>query len=329
MAAPAKDGKVWRHRVQVSGRRVSGTFDTKAAALAWEAEQRRAPGAIGATTQTCGDAFTRYEREVSKKKKGYRWEALRLASFSRSPLGKVRIAEVDASHVAKWRDWRLAGDPDGKPKPIPPVQGATVQREMNLLSNVFTVARKEWKWISRSPTTDVKRPKENRPRFRRISDKEIEQICIALGWMEAAPVTKQQRIAVAFLFAIETGMRAGEICALQPGMVAGRVAHLPASINKNGESRDVPLSPRALQLWSYVPDGFGITSASLDAMFRTARKERTTIENLTFHDTRHEAITRLSKKLHVLELARMVGHKDIRKLMIYYNESAEDIADKL
>lgn len=321
MAAPVKDGRKWRHRVMVAGVRVSGTFDTKAAALAWEAEQRRSPGAVGATTQTCADAFARYEIEVSRKKKGGKWEALRLASFTRSSLGKVRMVDVNASHVAAWRDGRMSG--------ARPVQGSTVQREMNLLSNVFTVARKEWKWIRASPTTDVSRPKENAPRFRRITEAEIEQVCIALGWQEAPPVTKQQRVAAAFLFAIETAMRAGEICALQPGWVSGRVAHLPASVNKNGEARDVPLSPRALVLWSYVPDGFGITPASLDALFRVARKERTTIEGMTFHDTRHEAITRLAKKLHVLELARMVGHKDIRKLMIYFNQSAEDVADKL
>lgn len=300
----------------VDGVRSSGTFDTKAAALAWEAERRTAqPGGV-ATTQTCKDAFEKYEREVSKKKKGHRWEALRLAAFCRSDLGEVRVCDVDASHIAAWRDTRLKS-----------VSGETVNREMNLLSNVFTIARKEWKWITESPTEDVKRPKGSKARFRRISDEEIEQVCIALGWRDVAPVTKQQRIACAFLFAIETAMRVGEICALRKEHVNGRVAHVADS--KNGEDRDVPLSARAVELWSMVPDGFGITSSSVDAMFRTARDTRTTIKDLHFHDTRHEATTRLARKLHVLDLARMTGHKDIRKLMIYYNESAEDIAAKL
>jgi integrase len=318
MAAPKKVDGRWQHRIMVKGVRTSGTFDTKAAALAWEADQRTAKQGGGATTQTCKDAFDRYEREVSIDKKGKRWESLRLAAFGRSALGKVKMKDVDASHVSEWRDDRLKT-----------VQGSTVQREMNLLSNVFMIARKEWKWIRSSPTTDVRRPKENKPRFRRITEEEIAMICHALGWTDRTPTTKQQRIAAAFLFAIETAMRAGEICALQPEWVVGRVAHLPASINKNGEARDVPLSPRALEIWKMVPEGFGVSAASLDAMFRVARKERTPIENLTFHDTRHEAITRLAKKLHVLELARMVGHKDIRKLMIYFNQSAEDTADKL
>lgn len=40
IAAPVKNGKIWRHRLMVKGIRVSGTFETKAAALAWEAGQR-------------------------------------------------------------------------------------------------------------------------------------------------------------------------------------------------------------------------------------------------------------------------------------------------
>ncbi len=53
------------------------------------------------------------------------------------------------------------------------------------------------------------------------------------------------------------------------------------------------------------------------------------ITGLTFHDTRHEALTRLARKLDVLDLARMVGHRDPRSLMVYYNAPAEEIARRL
>jgi integrase len=199
-----------------------------------------------------------------------------------------------------------------------------------LLSHVFSVARKEWKWIATSPTTDVGRPRSNPPRERRITQQEIERICISLNWRHDAvgviPETKQQRIALAFLFAIETAMRAGEICALREGDVTGSVARLHRT--KNGFPRDVPLSPRAMQIWAVVPNGFDISTSSLDAMFRVARR-KSAVEGLTFHDTRHEAITRLASKLNVLELARMVGHKDIKQLQTYYNASAADIATRL
>jgi integrase len=321
MTTPIKDGTRWRHRIMVGGKRVSGTFDTKQAALKWEAHQRvlLSSETVVTVTETCADAFRRYELEVSKKKRGYKWEAGRLSAMANTPLGKVRMSEVNASHISAWRDQRLRE-----------VQGGTVTREMNLLSHVFSVARKEWKWITRSPTTDVARPKSNPPRERRITQKEIERICLSLNWRHDAvdlkPETKQQRIALAFLFAIETAMRAGEICALEAGDVNGRVARL--KMTKNGFPRNVPLSPRAVEIWLMVPEGFGITTATLDAMFRVAR-QKAGIEGLTFHDTRHEAITRLASKLNVLDLARMVGHQDIKQLQTYYNATADDIAGKL
>lgn len=328
MAAPKKDGKVWRHRFMLAGVRESGTFDTKAGALAWEADLRTKsrPGVNNAGAgKTCADAFERYEVDVSKHKDGYRWEALRLAAFARSSLGPVLMCDVDASHIAKWRDERLQL-----------VQGSTVNREMNLLSNVFTVARKEWKWLLVSPTTDAKRPKDNPHRDRRITKHEIEMVCIALGWRHDAvgivPKTQQNRIALAFLWAIETAMRIGEICALRPDDIVGRVARVRAEdqgAKKTGLGRDVPLSPRALEIWAMVPTGFGLRASVVDAQFRKARAT-TPIENLSFHDTRHEAITRLARKMpNVLDLARMTGHKDIRQLMTYYNATAEDIADLL
>lgn len=75
----------------------------------------------------------------------------------------------------------------------------------------------------------------------------------------------------------------------------------------------MPLSARTLQLLALLPERpdnehvFGLGSASLDALFRKACTAWL-IERMTFHDTRHEAITRLPKKLKVLDLARMVGH---------------------
>jgi integrase len=99
-------------------------------------------------------------------------------------------------------------------------------------------------------------------------------------------------------------------------------------MTKNGQSRDVPLSARALEIWKMVPEGFGLNAPILDALFRKAKKNAG-IEGLTFHDTRHEAITRLAQKLDVLDLARMVGHTNVKQLLTYYNPTAEDIASRL
>ena len=63
---------------------------------------------------------------------------------------------------------------------------------------------------------------------------------------------------------------------------------------------------------------FDIKSSVLYATFRKLKKlaER---EYLHFHDTRREALTRLSKKVDVMTLAKISGHKDISILQnVYY-----------
>ena len=127
-------------------------------------------------------------------------------------------------------------------------------------------------------------------------------------------------------------MRPGAILSLTPERITGSVAHLPRT--KNDSKRDVPLSKRALEILRKLPAPaasspyFNVTDESRDSLFRKA-VTRAGIEGLTFHDSRHEAITRLTRKLNILELARMVGHKDIRQLQVYYNETAEEIAKNL
>lgn len=73
---------------------------------------------------------------------------------------------------------------------------------------------------------------------------------------------------------------------------------------------------------------FGVSDALRDALWRKARK-RAEIVGLTFHDLRHEATTRLARKLDVLDLSRMTGHRDLKSLRMYYNPAAEEIADRL
>lgn len=332
MASFKKAVNAWRVQIAIKGVRESASFSTKAEAVAWAAERetqiRRDISEGINTKKTVGDAFDRYGREVSIHKKKPKWEQVRLATLGEELIGRVKLRDfnitaVTADTLGKWRDKRIN---------IDKVAGSTVNRDLSLLSHVFSTARREWKWISSSPTTDVRRPKNPAPRDRLISEDEIDRITLASGFCEEVARQKKQQVGIAFLFAIETAMRAGEICGLKPGDINGNVAKLHDT--KNGKRRDVPLSSRAVELLGYLPtpeEGktlFDLTSSTLDANFRKM-KTAADIDGLNFHDTRHEAITRLAKKLNVLELARMVGHTDLKMLQIYYNETAAEIAKKL
>lgn len=332
MASYVKRSGGWRAQVAIKGTRDSKTFSTKAEAVAWATEREAALRKQSVTgivaDKTLGQAFERYAEEVSVHKAGRRWEEMRLNLIGRAVIDKrqlssMLLSEVTPEILGKWRDQRMQTDK---------VSGSTVNREFKLLSNVFTVARREWRWVEKSPTTDVRRPKENKAREKLYNDDEIERISLALGFNESIASTKKQCVGIAFLFAIETAMRQGEICSLTEDSITGAVAHLKHT--KNGEARNVPLSKRALELLKYLPpqekDGslFHVKASSAEVIFRKARIAAGVLDG-TFHDTRHLAITRLAKKLNVLELARMVGHKDLNELRTYYNETAEEIAKRL
>ncbi|WP_147112191.1 site-specific integrase [Tateyamaria sp. syn59] len=310
----------WQAQIARNGIRKSATRATKREAQDWAARQEYlATNAEPPKSQvTVKDAFDRYAREESPKRRGERWEIVRLECLSSDAIAEKRLAELEPADLADWRDRR------GKE-----VAPGTVRREMNLISSVLTTARREWGLIEHNPMSDIRKPTPPPPRDRRVSSDEIDQL------MQASGVdlnTATARAVHAFRFAVETAMRAGEIVGLTDETVDRdkRVASLPKT--KNGAARQVPLSTAAVALLDELPetDGplFGLTSQQLDALFRKVR-DKSEIENLRFHDSRHEAITRLARKLDVLSLARTVGHKDVKMLMIYYNETAEELAQRL
>jgi integrase len=71
-----------------------------------------------------------------------------------------------------------------------------------------------------------------------------------------------------------------------------------------------------------------INSASLDALFRKAR-DSCLLSHIHFHDSRAEALTLLSRRMDVLTLSKISGHRDLRQLLEYYRESAEQIAARI
>ena len=308
---------LWRAQVARNGIRRSSTRNTKAAAQSWAAGVEAELVAVRRgemPRKTVLQALERYRAEVSPKKRGARWELLRLDAYGREPWAQLWLTDLRPDHVAAWRDRRLAVVTQG-----------TVQRDFNLLRAVFSVARKEWRWLNSDPMMGVARPGENRARTRRIGWREARAICRALGYPGES---KSAEVARAFLIALRTGMRAGEILSLTPDAVdlRTRVAHLKNT--KNGDDRSVPMTSAAARLFKGWY-GWTVTAASRDALFRKAR-ERCGITDLHFHDARAEALTRLSKKVDVLTLAKISGHRDLNMLLHrYFRESAGDIASRL
>jgi integrase len=158
----------------------------------------------------------------------------------------------------------------------------------------------------------------------------------ALGHVSRrAPETKSQEVALLFLIALRSAMRASELLQLGSGTldIEKRTATVKHKMQyRTKRPRVIPLTRQAVRLLSLVADRercFTVSSGSLDALFRKNR-DRLMSEDLHFHDSRAEALTRLARKVDVLTLAKISGHIDLAMLSnVYYRESAESIAARL
>lgn len=323
-----KKGGNWQATVNRNNVRKSMTFPTKKEAEAWAAQleaQVLAPGRGEIPPGiTFGQLLERYRDEVVPQKDGAEWETIRIDMLLREDeISKVHLTALDSVHVARWRDRRLQS-----------VQGSSVNREWTILSHACTTAIKNWKWLRQNPFKEASRPKDNPPRTRTPSAEETEKILYCLGCdPQVTPTTISQRVGLAYLFALETAMRSGEIIELLWSDINGRTAHLRKT--KNGDARTVPLSLEAMRLLSLLPrteaDGpvFQLNDQQRDALFRKAMK-KAVIEDLHFHDSRREALSRLSKKVDVLTLAKISGHRDLSILLnTYYKTDMHAVAASL
>jgi integrase len=330
MASIQKVAGGWRVQIDVKGQRASVTLPVKREALEWanakEREFRALAGGDKGHGKTLKDALRKFAEEESPKRRGERWEIVRLAAFEKPahalPINKP-IGKVDDDDLRAWRDHRLKTTARG-----------SVLREMTLMSAVFEMARTEWKWIKSNPVREVKKPSKPAHRKRVIQPFEIRRVLRALKYERKPVRSVSQAVAMAFLVALATGMRAGELCALrwEDMRHAYGTAHNVKAIER-GVSRDVPMSPVARKLIERMRGWdddlvFGLSAGTLDALFRRARK-RAGFADFTFHDARHTAATRIAKQIHVLDLCKMFGWTRTDQALTYYNPTAADIASQL
>lgn len=356
-----KRGDRWRVEVEVmvdyQRYRDAKTFDTKAEAMVWGAqrEEELLRGQVDRIEdKTLRDALLHYLETEVPKKRTQRYidnATYRIKSFLACPALSVdtKLRSLGYEVFDKYINYRLN---------VSGVVTSTVNKELTFMRSAIRLAQK-MKWLDHNPFEHVQQLKEPPPRDRRISDDEVEIILSALDYDEEKELTQvRHRVAVMFLFALETGMRISEICNMDWNNIFIKERYLRIPESKNDDSRHVPLSTRAIELIERVRSHSKTIEFEVNEKDRYGRKtsyrakpvfynnsngkapgnasklfskyvDKTGIVDLTFHDTRHEACTRLARKIDVLDLAKMIGHRDIKSLMIYYNPTATEIADRL
>ena len=299
------------------------SFHTKQAAIKWATgeERRITEGVLGLlkpTEVTLGQLLQRYVAEVLPAKRGAATEGQRLHRLIRDPVSSFRASQLTSQAIAAFRDRRLL---DGR---------RTCHYDLILIRHCLKVAMNEWGlMMSSNPVDKVKMPPSSPARNRRLEDGEFD-------WLEeAAKQTKNPHIWPVIVFAIETGMRRGEILGLRWEHVDldRRIAYLP--LTKNGSSRKVPLSAKAAQVLvgqrqrNDTPSPFPVTSNGFRLAWDRLRS-RAGLSDLRFHDLRHEAVSRFFELgLTIPEVAVISGHRDPRMLFRYTHLRARSILRKL
>ncbi len=323
---------VWQAQIiRVGERPKYGTFDTKLAAQEWarqiEATMDRGEWMDrreGDRTLLCA-ALNRYEREILPKKalSAQVAERNRLHALVERRIARIALTKLGGADIAEYIRER---EGEG-------VSANTIRLDLASISHLYTVARTAWGMpylVNPVPLAKTARPRLPAGRDRRLNDGEEKRLIIAAG-KGFAPVIR---------FALATAMRRSEIAGLNWDRVdlTQRSAHLPTT--KNGTARSVPLSREALTVLESVRRNqasddndlsvFGVSENAISMAWKRVIRA-TGIEGLTFHDLRHEAISRLFERtdLDAMEIARISGHRTLSMLSRYTHLRAHHLADRL
>ena len=301
----------------------SKTFETRRDAEKWMRSIEREMD-IGsfiprdeATRTTIADLAARYREELTPRMRGQRQEESRLKAAERK-FGDFNLSAVTPAMVAKWRDELTTK-----------LSPQTVQHYLAVLGRLYKAATRDFgiPLPLGNPVASVRMPTVSNSRNRRLEGDEEMRLLVALD------ASRGKCLRSVALLALETAMRRGELLALRWEHVdlKRRFLHLPET--KNGSSRDVPLSTKAVAILDRLPRKlygrvFEVTESAITEGFERAVK-RAGINDFRFHDLRHEATSRMAEKLQMHELGKVTGHKSPRMLMRYYHPRAEDLARKL
>lgn len=317
----------------------SKTFDTKTDAQDWakivEADMRKGifQDATDAERTTLGDLIKDFKTEFAPhhyrvradKKEAWRFQLARLDEA----LGKYSLAGIDQAAIKSYRDGRLKGSAGRKP-----VGDSTVRKELYMLSKVLGFAQDEKEILlpRGNPVDKVRKPQDGTSRDRRLSAEE---------WTAFTNECKKSRnpwLWPAVQLAVETAARQGELLSLTWKNIdkkRGLAMLIDPKKIKNEEPRAVPLSSAAKAVLEGLPRSTSgkvlpVERMTLYHAFLYAC-QRAKVTKFTFHDLRHEALSRLAERgdFSVLEMAEVSGHKTLQMLKRYTHLQAERLAKKL
>ena len=230
------------------------------------------------------------------------------------PITDLAIARLMPRHIESLADMMREAE----------YAGDSIRLYLALISRAWNKAMKDSQL--RNPVEAAEIRLDLAGRDRRLHEGEEERLLAACPEMMRAVIG----------FALATAARQAEIAGLTWKDVDLKRRSAILRATKNGETRSLPLSKAALAILDGLPrriDGGSVFGMSAEAIKRAMIKATTKagIDDLRFHDLRHEAISRLYEftDLTDVEIASITGHKSMQMLRRYAHLRTHRLADRL
>jgi integrase len=312
MATIRKRNGKFQVQIRIKGKRpVTGSFDTAAKAKSWARDQEaklRAGVAVITPQQThitLKDVILRVQYAPT-----YSTAVNHCLS---DPISSLAIVDITKDIVHGWL------------RRIAHLKESTQAKYLNVPRMAWNYAEDamDFKFPRKNPFTKLGVSKSAPHRTRRLVRGEY-----ALLMDHALPLSQDF-----ITWAIETAMRRGEITRVRASHFSEDYRFLLISKTKTGKPRTIPLSLKAQEIAKR-------RAASGDRIFPISPSRVTFrfnkicrlagIQGLTFHDLRHEALSRLSDKGHnTLEMMTVSGHTNPKQLAEYVQPDLEKLYAKL
>ncbi|PWK37648.1 phage integrase family protein [Cupriavidus plantarum] len=300
------------------------TFDRRAAAASWLEKRERElakPGALDAAKQedpTLAEVIKKFTEESTKEIGRTKTQVLR--TIANSDFGQKRCSQIDSTDIVAYARSLE-------------VQPQTAGNYMAHLGSVFSIARPAWGYpLSEQAMEDARKVlgklgaiSKSQRRERRPTLDELDKLMTHFGEIRAKRVDSNDMQAIT-AFAIFSTRRQEEISLLTYEDLD--VAHSRIMVRdmkhpgqKVGNDQWCDLPPEALRIIQAQPHKTGrIFRANADAISAafTRACQFLVIDNLHFHDLRHEGASRLFELgLTIPHVAAVTGHRSWSSLQRY------------
>ena len=325
MASYRKRNGKWSARVRLNKeKQISKTFILKEDAIKWarECEVKIQKGLIEDLNQadhiTLKELLQSYKKNETIKKKGFKEESYKIDKLCRQEIVNTKLSKLSVLKLREFRDaWSLDHGP------------STINKYTTLISTAIKYGQQILGiYLSKNPCEFIKRLRE--PEFKgEVIEPNEEKVLL-----EQAEHSKAKWLKLVIILGLDCGIRRGEILKIRREDIGFNKHTVILRETKNGLSRRVGLSKRAMDEINKLPiniNGKLINCERGDTVdFYWQQLKKWTGINKRFHSTRHTFATRASMNgWSITEISAQGGWKDLKVLKRYTHISAEHLAKKI